>query len=106
MSQAGNIRINPAELRTLAGDIQQAKGDLQNQFSNINSEMLSLENEGWDSDSGRELRRRFTNLRNFFDQNYPPAMQQYIDFLNRTADNYEAEEAARKRDIENLREYV
>jgi len=106
MSQAGNIRINPAELRTLADEIRQQKMDLQTQFSQINSEMISLENEGWDSESGRELRSRFTNLRNFFDQNYPPAMQEYIDFLLRTADNYEEEERSRKRDIENLREYV
>jgi len=106
MSQAGNIRVNPAELRTLAAQIGEQKTALQTQFSDINREMLSLENDGWDSESGRELRRRFTSLRNFFDQNYPPAMQEYIDFLNRTADNYEEEERARKRDIQGLREYV
>jgi len=102
----GEIRIDPNKLDALAGNIRAAKEDLQNQFSSINADMTSLQNEGWNSRSGEEIRRRFDRLRAFFDTNYPPAMQEYIDFLTRTANNYREAEAARKRDIEGLREYV
>jgi len=98
----GNIDIQPEALRGLAQQIATQRTNLDNYFNSINQQMMSLENDGWSSESGRALRSRFTNLRNFYNQKYPPAMEQYIDFLIQTANDYEAAERRRIQEVNQL----
>ena len=102
MSETGNIDIQPAELRNIAGRIKTQKDNLSGYFEAIAMAMKNLENEGWKSDSGRALQEKFNRLRNFYNDKYPPAMQDYINYLNKTADAYEARERAAKQDVDGL----
>ena len=102
MATFGNIDIQPAELRGLAKQIENQRTNLNNYFESINRQMMSLENEGWKSEAGRALRERFTTLRNFYNQKYPPAMESYIQFLNNTATEYEQEEHRRLQEVGSL----
>jgi WXG100 family type VII secretion target len=102
MGSFGNINIQPAELRAIAQQIASQRSNLDGYFQSIQQQMMSLENEGWDSESGRALRGRFASLRSFYDQKYPPAMESYIQFLNNTADTYEQAERNRMQEVEAL----
>jgi uncharacterized protein YukE len=102
MSALGNIDIQPGELRGLAQSIEQQRNNLNTQFNSIAARMNSLEQEGWRSESGRALRERFSKLRGFYENKYPPAMNSYVQFLNQTAADYEQTEAQRLQDVANL----
>ena len=103
MSDIGNIDIQPAELRAIAGRIETQKTNLTSYFEAIALAMKSLEDEGWKSDSGRELQNKFNRLRNFYNDKYPPAMQEYINYLKKTADEYEAMDRDFKRDVDSIK---
>ena len=104
--QLGNIDIQPAELRNLATQIEQQRNDLTARFDDIQKQMTNLQNDGWKSQSGEDLRNKFGTLRKFYDSKYPPAMNSYMTFLNKTADDYEAAETKRKQDVEKLKTSV
>ena len=104
MSQIGNIDIKPAELRSLASNIGRQRDALTSQFEQMRARMTSLEREGWDSESGRELRQKFDRLFADYQRKYPPAMNNYMSFLNQTAENYESEERSRRSDVDTMRD--
>lgn len=102
MSTFGNINIQPAELRGMAQQIATQRSNLTNYVNSVASQMQSLENEGWSSESGRALRESFQRDQRFYEQKYPPAMENYIRFLNNTANEYEEAERRRMQDVESL----
>ena len=102
MPEIGNISIQPAELRGLAQKIATQRANLDEYIDSIQQQMGSLENDGWCSESGRALRARFNSLRSFYNQKYPPAFDDYIKFLNMTADEYEAAEQRRMNEVNQL----
>ena len=103
---AGNIKIEPAELRTLATNIGTQKKNLNDRVEDIQKQMNDLNTDGWVSQAGEDLRKKFNNLRQFYSGKYPPAMDAYIKFLNETATQYEEAEEQLKRDVGNLKEKV
>ena len=102
MADFGNISITPAELKTMAERIVNQRNAMEDYFRQIGSQMTSLESNGWDSKSGKELRDKFERLQSYYNNKYPPAMQSYIDFLRKTAEDYEKEEADRSREVAEL----
>jgi WXG100 family type VII secretion target len=102
MSELGNINIKPEELRNLANTIANIESNLNQHFQDIWQRMLTLNQDGWSSQAGNDLRDRFQSLHNSYMNVYPPAMQQYIQFLNNSATEYENEEAARAAAAANL----
>ena len=101
--QTGSINIQPSELRNLAKNIAAQRDALNDQIKRMSQEMESLEKDGWNSDSGRKIRSKFAELRADYERKYPPAMEEYIRFLNKSADDYEAAESQRAAEIEKLR---
>ena len=101
--QLGNIDIQPAGLRDLANQIGQQRDNLTARFDDIQKQMNNLQNDGWKSQSGEQLKTKFGTLRKYYDDRYPPAMNSYIAFLNKTADDYEMTEEKRKQDVEKLK---
>ena len=106
MSGTGQIDIQPAELRNLAADIGNQRNQLQNLIDDIDRQMNSLESDGLEDKGGREARANFKNFRNSYNNTYPPAFSEYIEFLNRTADNYERLEEERRQEASNLSKTV
>jgi len=102
----GNINIQPAELRGLADNIVRQRDELSRQFEEMDAKMSNLEKDGWDSNSGRELRRKFASLHSDYKSKYPPAMDSYITFLRNTADEYERTESDRSADINQLKDKI
>jgi WXG100 family type VII secretion target len=102
----GNINVQPEKLRELASDIRNRQANLERQIAEIGRQMQSLENEGWQSSSGSELRNKFGQLRNDYTSKYPPAFDDYIRFLNEAANHYENTERQRQADIDGLRTTV
>jgi len=102
----GNIDIQPAELRGLAKNIGDQRDALNRQFEEMDAKMGNLEKDGWDSNTGRELRRKFGSLYRDYLNKYPPAMDSYMNFLNQTADDYERTERDRSADIDKLKDKI
>jgi uncharacterized protein YukE len=104
MSDFGHISIKAGDLKGLAEKIEQVKRDLSGRFDDIKTQMNSLEQDGWSSESGRALRQKFTTLHTKYHQQYPPSMDAYIRFLNDTADTYERNEQDRMREVESMKD--
>ena len=102
MADFGNIDIQASELRGLSDNIKAQRRNLEEQFQAVANQMTSLEGNGWDSEAGRALRVKFNKLRDYYVRKYPPAMESYMNFLNKTADSYEKAEMDRMKEVENL----
>ena len=102
MAQVGNIHIQPEELKTLANKIKDQRRGLDSYFVAVDQEIKGLKNQGWDSQSGDALRERFEKLRRFYEQKYPPAMEDYIQFLERSSEDYAKQERDRMAEVNNL----
>jgi len=102
MAQMGNIEVQPAELRTLANEINQQQQALEQRMNEVTQQMNALEGNGFESDSGRALRARWNAERQKYNAKYPPAFQSYMTFLRDTADRLEADESARRQKVDNL----
>lgn len=98
----GDIEIRPEELNSMANQIISRKNELDNAFQSIANQMRSLESNGWDSDAGNRLRERFNSLTAYYNANYPPAMDNYVRFLNNVAESYKAGDIRFKTEVENL----
>jgi len=98
----GNIRVTPEQLRDVATQIGAIRLDLDDRFTAIYNQMMALEDDGWCTESGTELRTRFANLRQCYFETYPPAMESYMQFLRDTADRYDNEEAARMSAVQEM----
>ena len=104
MSEVGHIVIQAGKLRDLAEKINNERIKLDTQFQEMNTKMASLEQKGWNSESGRDLRKKFSKLYADYQKKYPPAMNSYVNFLNQTAKDYEDDEKKRKSDVETMKE--
>jgi len=98
----GNIHIAPNDLRDAARTMGTACNTMEGILNRTNRIIEDVVQDGWRDQAGAMLLERFRQLRTKYFHRYPEAMEAYADFLNRTADNYEIEEAARKRDIGGL----
>jgi len=88
MSSA-QVNINPADLRDLSEQIKMERAKLEDEISKVHNEMRSLENDGIESNAGREIRARFEKWRADYNNKYPAAFDDYIRYCVTTADNYE-----------------
>jgi len=87
------IQVTPQELNQIADLIDGIWSDLDERMLNIYNQMMSLENDGFDTPSGVNLRLQFANFRASVLNNYPQAMASYSTFLRNTATRYASGDA-------------
>jgi len=98
----GQVSINPAELRGLADQIRAEQNKLEAEVQKVCAEMRSLENDGIESPAGREIRSRFDKWRADYENKYPPAFRDYIQYCLTQADNYEQTDKRLLQEASNL----
>jgi len=103
---AGIVDIQPPELRAMADQIGLQRNALNDRFSDIKKQIDNLRNDGWRDANGEELRDKFNRLHVDYLNKYPPAMQNYINFLNKTADDYERDAGTSRNEINSLADKI
>ena len=104
MADMGNVKIDPNDLEDLAGQIRDQQKGLEEAVNIVQTEMNKLQDDGIESNAGRELRAKFAKWYNDYMNKYPAAFQAYIQYCNDTASNYRATDAALLQEIGNLSE--
>lgn len=84
------IHVSVQQIRDTAGVLKQINHDLTQCLSEMLQEMNSLE-VNWESETSNTIREKFNALSPHFQQ-YAQVMDNYIDYLYQTADQYEATE--------------
>lgn len=95
-----DIKVNSEQLRNTA---QQISGELQNftsLTSSISQDLSSLSSD-WEGDAFTSFLDKFNALQPSFSK-YEEVINSYVTFLNTTAEEYEANEAAAQSETQNL----
>ena len=98
----GEIKVTPSELREMASQLDKCRADMEECLTTVGDVMDNNVREGWRDRAGERLMERFRSLRTRYFANYPAAMVDYANFLRQTADQYEAQEAQRLKDVDSL----
>jgi len=97
---AGSLTITTDELRTASKNVTDLNGQLSERLEDIRRKLNSLKNT-WESEGADEVMQQFNNLNPKFDQ-YKRIVDSYVDFLMKTAEQYEVTESTVKKNAGTL----
>lgn len=87
---ADSILISTDELRSAAKNVADLNRQLTGNLEDIKRKLTALRNT-WQSESSEEMLTRFNQLDPRF-KDYETVVNSYVDFLNKTAEQYEVKE--------------